>query len=80
MNLYIYFEISLCFDESFLIIQGAVSGLLSSLVITSWIAVGAIIFQNSAPLLPLSTEKCYANNFSTTPISVTSTTLPIRLA
>lgn len=46
--------------------QGAIAGLLSSLGICSWIAIGAIIDKVPAVLLPRSTEGCTAQIFNST--------------
>jgi len=43
-------------------LQGALFGLIISLGITSWIAVGAIIANVPTPLLPMSIEGCLNDN------------------
>lgn len=42
---------------------GALAGLLSSLGICSWIAIGAIIAKNPLPYLERSTDGCYADDY-----------------
>lgn len=41
--------------------QGAFFGLIISLGITSWIAVGAIVEDYPTPILKMSTEGCYVD-------------------
>ena len=54
-----------CYDN---ILQGALSGLLVSITMSTWIGIGAILSDIPVPTLPLSTDGCSVSvneNFTT---------------
>ena len=73
---------TILFDSS---MQGALAGLLSSLGVTSWVAIGAIVWKNPLNKLEISTDGCHVgdhynsgNATNATWSNLTTTTTAIR--